>query len=207
MEIWVSIGAVVLVFVMGVVTPGPNFLITMKNAIRYSRRIGVLTALGIALATLLHISAGFLGLTTILWRSPALLFIAKIVGGAYLVYLGVRALLAAPKGLRFIVPERETAYSDRSAFRSGFLTCLSNPKSTLFYLSLFTAVIPPTTPQWAQIVMVLLMLSSSVMWYSTVALLFSKAAVQQRYLRFERMVNTAVGIIFIALGVQIYTIG
>lgn len=207
METWGSILIVVAVFAVGVVTPGPNFLITMKNAIRASRRIGLLTALGIAVATFLHISAGFLGVTAVIWRSALLLFVAKSLGGSYLIVVGGKALFAKSKGLTFASLDPDTAYSSRAAFRAGFLTCLSNPKSTLFYLSLFTAVIPSETPPWAQVVMLALMWCTSLAWYSTVALLFSQPAVQKRYTRSERIINLAVGSVFIVLGVQVFLTG
>lgn len=202
-SVWFSIGTVVFIFAIGVITPGPNFLVTVKNAVTHSRWIGVMTAAGIALATFLHMSAGFLGVTAVIWQHQPLLIGAKIMGGGYLIYSGVRVMMAKPQGVAIVDKTATGQISPKAAFQNGFFTCLSNPKSTLFYLSMFTAVIPQTTPVWARWVMLLLMWLTSTMWYSSVALLFSNTAVQHQYSRAERAINLLVGAIFIWLGVQI----
>ena len=203
MNSWLLILTVTLAYVVIVVTPGPNFLITVKTSVSFSRHIGFYTALGITSGTFIHVVAGFVGLTTIIWQMTWLVSFAKIMGASYLIYLGYKALTSKASHLD-VNYQKELRYFKKSkAFRVGFYTCLSNPKSALFYLSLFTAIIPATSPLWAQVVMIFIMVILSASWYTSVAFLFSQAIVQNGYVKIERFINYLVGGLFISLGLRL----
>jgi len=202
MTVWLSIFTVALVYLVAAVTPGPNFLITVRHAIAFSRRSGVYTALGIASGTTIHVLTGFAGLTAIIWRVDWLFDLARAAGAVYLFYLGWQALRRKTSHGPLTFQSGQALRPVR-AYRAGLFTCLSNPKSALFYLSLFTAVIPPDTPPWARLVMIATMISLSITWYATVAVLFSQAAVRRGYARLERPINYLLGTLFIGLGVKL----
>ena len=203
MEIWLTILAVALAYIVAVVTPGPNFLITVKNSLTHSRHIGVYTALGIAGGTSVHVAAGFIGLTAIFWQISWLFEVVKILGAAYLIYMGYKVLATKTHPVEFQYQKDASDFGRTKAVRLGFYTCVSNPKSALFYLSLFTAIIPPTSPDWAQMFMAVMMVVLSVGWYAGVAFLFSEPLVQQGYRKVERGVNYLVGGLFIGLGLRL----
>lgn len=203
MEIWLTILAVALAYIIAVVTPGPNFLITVKNSLTHSRYIGVYTALGIAGGTSVHVAAGFIGLTAIFWQVSWLFQIVKILGAVYLMYMGYKVLATKTHPVEFQVQKGADHFGRAKAVQLGFYTCVSNPKSALFYLSLFTAIIPPSSPGWAQAFMAVMMVVLSVSWYAGVAFLFSEPLVQHGYRRIERSVNYLVGGLFIGLGLRL----
>ena len=74
------------------IVPGPNFLIVVKESVAVSRRNGILTSSGISLGTLIYMSFGFLGFTAIISQSALLFYAMKMIGAAYLIYLGIHAL-------------------------------------------------------------------------------------------------------------------
>jgi threonine/homoserine/homoserine lactone efflux protein len=124
------------VFVAGtaiiVAVPGPNILYLIARSVHQGRAAGVASVLGIEAATVVHICAATLGLTSVLLSSALAFSAIKYVGAAYLVYLGVRKLLAgegsSPSELE---PERELNH----VFAQGFLVNLLNPKTALFFLA------------------------------------------------------------------------
>ncbi len=87
----------------------------------------------------------------------------------------------------------------------GVLTCLSNPKSALFYLELFTAVITPEFNRIVGWLMGLLMILISLSWYSSLTVMVSFSAVQNKHLRHLRPLNTILGGTLIALGIELVT--
>ncbi len=124
------------VFIAGTVIivaiPGPNILYLIARSIHQGRAAGLASMLGIEAATAIHICAATLGLTSVLASSALAFSTIKYLGAAYLVYLGVRKLLAGEgPSQREIAPEREL----KNVFAQGFLVNLLNPKTALFFLA------------------------------------------------------------------------
>src|SRR6185295_6908747 len=109
------------IHLVAVMSPGPNFFISAKHGLSYSRPAGVATTTGVATGTLIHISLGFLGLSALVAQSIWLYTLLTYVGAIYLVYLGVKALLAQAKEPDWASLEREqsSAMSAERAYGVG----------------------------------------------------------------------------------------
>lgn len=119
---------------MGLMSPGPDFVICLKNTLKYSRAAGIWTALGFACGALVHVTYCILGLALIISQSILLFNIIKWIGAAYLVYIGVKTLLAKPAEKMELDTEKSNqTLSGMEAWKSGFLTNILNPKATLFF--------------------------------------------------------------------------
>ncbi|MHB8509174.1 MAG: LysE family translocator [Candidatus Dormibacteria bacterium] len=122
-------------------TPGPDMATVTKNAISDGRRGAFLTIAGITMALVIHVNAYALGLSALLRAASGLYAVIKVAGAAYLVYLGVRALLATrpgtgDRGGAPLVLGAETGPTGRRAlFLQGFLSALLNPKLAVFFVS------------------------------------------------------------------------
>ena len=115
-----------------VIIPGPNILYLIARSIHQGRMAGLASVLGIEAATLIHISAATLGLTSVLLSSAMAFNLVKYAGAVYLVYLGARKLLIRDDDIvTEIEPEREL----KQVFVQGFLVNLLNPKTSLFFLA------------------------------------------------------------------------
>ncbi len=112
--------------------PGPAVLLTLARAASSGTRVGVATGLGIAVGDLVHTAMAVLGISAILAASALLFTIIKYLGAAYLVYLGIRAILERSGGLGIAAAPPITA---AKAFRQAVLTEILNPKSALFFLA------------------------------------------------------------------------
>lgn len=117
------------------ITPGPDTLYIIGRGSTQGLRAGVVAALGIGAGTLVHISAAALGLSAILAASASAFTVVKVLGAAYLLYVGISLIRSA--GARSSSPgavfNRPT--STRSIFVQGFLTNVLNPKVALFFLA------------------------------------------------------------------------
>ena len=125
-------GLFVLSAVLLNLAPGQDTLYILGRSIGQGRRIGVASALGVSAGTLVHTFAAALGLSAIVAASGVAFLAIKVIGAAYLVYLGVRAILAPSTLLGLEMARTGDA---RTAFRQGLVTNVLNPKVALFFLA------------------------------------------------------------------------
>lgn len=125
------------------VTPGPDMAVVTKNALAHGRRGVVLTTTGIALALAIWVSATAVGLSALLRASGELLFVLKLVGAAYLAYLGARTLLESRRRPADLLAEAPPPAPARAIFRQGFLSAISNPKLGVFFVTFLPQFVAP----------------------------------------------------------------
>lgn len=200
--------AVLGIYTLAVMSPGPNFVVIARQALSRSRAVGLRTAFGVASGSILWICLGFFGVAALLVRAPLALSVGKIVGALYLLYLAFRMLRAplevgahadTDRGRRASVEEL------RGAYRMGLLTQLSNPKAALFILALFTSVISPTTPGAIKLLLAVAMIAISFFWYVSVGLVFSHGRGRRAYRSVLGPANLAFAglMVYLAIGVLV----
>jgi threonine/homoserine/homoserine lactone efflux protein len=119
------------VAVVVIVSPGPDFALTVHNTLARGRRAGVATAAGVVSGQLLWEAATIAGLTALLVASRPLFLALRFAGAAYLVWLGIHALRAARRNEEHVIVRRRG-----SSYRQGFLSNAGNPKMAIFFTSL-----------------------------------------------------------------------
>ena len=194
---------VVVIHLLAVISPGPDFAMVTRNSIVYSRRAGVFTSLGLGLGIGVHVTYCLLGIGLVISRSIILFNIIKWVGAAYLIYIGYKSLRAKPAHTEEIAAIEKGILSDSKALYVGFLTNVLNPKATLFFLALFTQVIDPATPLWVQLVYGIEMVTMTFLWFSFVSLVFSHPFLQHKIRRVQHYVERVTGAVLIALGIKV----
>jgi threonine/homoserine/homoserine lactone efflux protein len=125
------------------VTPGPDMAVVTKNALAHGRRGVLLTTTGIALALAIWVSATAVGLSALLRASGELLFVLKLIGAAYLAYLGVRTLLESRRRPADLLAEAPPPAPAHAIFRQGFLSAISNPKLGVFFVTFLPQFVAP----------------------------------------------------------------
>ncbi len=198
---------VALIHLLAVASPGPDFAIVTKNSLTHTRKIGILTAIGVGLAIGLHVLYSLVGISFLISKSILLFNVIKYVGALYLIYIGIVALRSKPKGevahgSRVYDIKKETI-SYKKAFAMGFLTNALNPKATLFFLSVFTQVINPHTPKLIQGLYGLEMIIATTLWFSLVAIFFSNAFLKQRITRYKHWIDRVFGGVLVTLGIRV----
>lgn len=191
------------IWTLAVVTPGPNFFLTIQTALGQSRPAALWNVLGIACGTVIWGLCGFFGIALLFRTAPWLHAALKLLGGGYLIYLGlklVRQSFNPPPGAVTAARIPSTALA---AWRTGLLTNLSNPKTAAFVTSLFAASLPATAPLWLGLTSVALMVALSMTWYAAVACLFSTGRYTALYRRGRLWIDRSAGLIFIAFGTRL----
>jgi RhtB (resistance to homoserine/threonine) family protein len=195
---------VVVIHLLAVMLPGPDFVMISRNSLVYSRRTGVYAAAGVGLGIPVHVTYSLVGIGLVIARSLALFTILKFAGAAYLIYLGVKSLLGGPAA-----PADAAGHSQlrelrpTAAIRVGFLTNVLNPKATLFFLALFTQVISPGTPKWLLALYGAEMSLMTFAWFAFVAVVLSHARVKARFVAIQPRLEKLFGVILIGLGVKV----
>jgi RhtB (resistance to homoserine/threonine) family protein len=194
---------VALVGLLAVISPGPDFIIVTRNSLLYSKRVGLATALGIALGNVWWISTSILGISILISKIVWLFTIIKFTGAFYLMYLGFRALFAKKKDIQQGQKEEKKNPTAVSAFRMGLLTNIFNPKCALFFVSFFSIVITPSTSLMIKSLYGLEIITIAVCWFSLLATVLSVDQVKKRFERIAFYFDKATGVLLIALGAKV----
>lgn len=195
--------AVIGITLLAVISPGPDFAMVSRNSLLISRRAGVLTAIGIGGGCFIHVGYTILGIGLIIQQSLLLFSALKLVGAAYLLWLGWKMLRARPGALG--ATEERVPLSTWAALRTGFLTNALNPKTTVFIVSLFMQVVQPTTPLAVQLGYGLFIAAAHIGWFMLVALFFSAERVQTRLLAVRHWIDRAFGAVLVGFGALLAT--
>src|SRR4051794_16028182 len=118
--------------------PGPGMLYVLARSLRGGRTDGIRSVLGNGIGALGHVTAAAVGLSALLAASATAFTVVKLLGAAYLVYLGMRALFDRDRP-----PEGRLAAPHRSALAQGMLSELLNPKTALFFVAFLPHFVHP----------------------------------------------------------------
>jgi len=194
--------SVALLWGIAVLTPGPNFLVISRFAMRGAGRDALFAVLGIAAGTALWGTAGVAGIGLMFALAPWLFATLKIVGGAYLVWLGLRLLLAARQADDSDTAE-PAAGTRRGAFLRGLLTVTTNPKTGAFVASLAATALPASPGVGLAAAVVVVMVGLSLLWYGVVAWSLGRDLPRRLYARARRGVERLAGALFIGFGIRL----
>lgn len=189
---------------LAVMSPGPDFVMITRNSLMYSKRTGILSAVGLGLGIMVHVAYSLIGIGLIISKSIVAFSVLKYLGAAYLIYIGYKSIRSKPK--QFSNEEVETIQTDLTSFQAikiGFLTNALNPKATLFFLALFTQVIHQSTPLYIKLFYGIEMSVMTFVWFSLVSLIFTNRIVKNRFSGIQHYLERATGLILIGLGIKV----
>jgi threonine/homoserine/homoserine lactone efflux protein len=196
-------------WLVAVLTPGPNMLLFTWLAVSAPRKVAVAAIAGIQSAMLIWAFAGLFGLSWFIERFPGAFRAVQVVGGLYLIWRGFVLVRSAwtggPGALRTLRPARD--FTPQSAYRAGFLTNMSNPKTLAFVASLFATTSVIHGPLWLGLLSVLLMIAMSLGYYLACLWLFTRPGALAAYARSERFITGGAGAIFAFFGLQLLASG
>jgi threonine/homoserine/homoserine lactone efflux protein len=186
--------------------PGPDTAYIIGRSIAQGRRAGIASAFGISLGSVCHTIAAALGLSAFLAASALAFTAVKLIGGVYLIYLGVRMILSRARELH--VPSHFRSRETTAAFRQGIITNLLNPKVALFFLAFLPQFIDPASPMKipAFIALGLTFVTTGTIWCLILAWFASAFSERLRGSRtVANILNRTVGSLFVFLGLRLAT--
>lgn len=208
MEHIVSLAALLGALTLGAMSPGPSFVLVARIAIARSRSDGLAAALGMGIGGVIFAVLVVLGLHAALSNVPQLYLVLKVAGGIYLLYLGIRIWQGAKEPLAIADPGERTTSSLSNSFLIALGTQLSNPKTAVFYGSIFAALLPQDLPLLVAVVLLpALVFAIEAGWYAIVALALSAASPRAAYLRAKTAVDRSAGAVLGILGLKLVASG
>ncbi|EKS9798424.1 MULTISPECIES: LysE family translocator [Burkholderia] len=198
---------VLAVFLLNV-TPGPDTAYIVGRSVAQGRGAGLMSALGISAGCCVHALACAFGLTALLAASAAAFTVIKLVGAAYLIYLGVRMIIAKQAAEPSGTAAAQAAKPLRQLFMQGFWTNVLNPKVVLFFVSFFPQFVSADSPHkaWAFLTLGGVFVAMSTVWTSFVA--WVAGSVTARFSGkpgVKKWLDRTVGSAFVGLGLRLAT--
>lgn len=198
LQLWLAYTGVIAALIA---IPGPSALISMTHGLRYGRRQALATVSGGVLAAMMLMTASALGLGAILAASTTAFTVLKVVGAAYLIWLGIAAWRDNSEPTAVSTSEMEEAPGAFRLFRKGFTVGISNPKDLLFFAALFPNFIDASQPhalQFATLAITWAVLDCSIMFsYACAGRRLSAVFASRRRLR---ILNRSTGSLFVFAG-------
>jgi threonine/homoserine/homoserine lactone efflux protein len=185
-----------------VVSPGPNFALVSRLAVSGRRRSVAGAIVGVAIAATFYAALTMTGLALVLTRIAWLAGLIQIAGGCYLVYLGLTAWLSN-KSLKPVGGAGAGPSDALRGLRMGIVVNLSNPKGIAFFIGLYAIVVPPDTPLWVKLVILIGGFFIEITWYGLVTVLLSTRPARAAYDRFGLWIERAIGTVLAAFGLRL----
>ncbi|GAA3134430.1 LysE family translocator [Streptomyces rectiviolaceus] len=193
-----------------VAMPGADFAVVVRNSLA-SRRAGVSCAIGVAGGLLVHTALAVAGVAAVLAAVPTLFRALQVLGGAYVLYLGYRALRSAARPLRsFSAPDGAEMPAEQPAaggsLRQGFLTNALNPKAPITFLSVLPQFVPAGSPAMPRtLLLASIIVALALVWFPVVALLVDRLGRWLRRPRTARAIEGGTGVALSVLGLVLLT--
>lgn len=187
---------------LAIISPGADFAIVTKNALQYSKKTGYMTALGIASATWIHSFYCITGIALIIANTPSVFNFIKYCGATYLLYLGIKPFISSNQIAR--QDEKIKENNPGLGLRQGFLSNATNPKTTLFYLSLFTMVISPTTPVMTQVGYGFIIFLLHLIWFVFLCYIINHPFINKKIDKIAVLVSKLIGAALILIATKIF---
>lgn len=195
------------IYFVAVVSPGPDFAMTMRNSLLYSRKAGLFGALGTTTGMCIHLTYTVLGIGYLITQMPWLLDTIKIIGASYLIYIGYKSFRSKKPIMEDInltkgskAPSTLTPFQ---AFRAGFLTNALNPMVILLFLGILSGYVDENTPLTIQLLYGLMIVIISLSWFALVAICFSHEKVQKQFQKLGHWLERITGGLLITFGLKL----
>ena len=189
-----------------IVTPGQDTVLTIRNTLLGGRAGGTFTAIGVALGQAIWTLAASAGVTALLLASEPAFAVVRLAGAAFLVYLGVQALVAVVTGagMREIDAVRAKRLARAAALRQGLVSNLGNPKMAVFFTSLLPQFVPAGPAAFLNMLgLGLVFCCMTLAWLSLYALAVGRAGHVLERPRIRRTLEAVAGTVLVGFGIRL----
>lgn len=181
------------------IVPGPSNFLTMRLAVRRGRGPAMASAVGAAVGCVIWCAAAALGLAAVLAAWPWLYTVLRIGGGLYLLWFAIALWRARPAP----PPAEAPPGAGWAAFTQGVAICIANPKSVLFFASVFSAYVGPDSPLWVHLAAVAVVVVTCLAWQAGLALAMSIPRTASAYTGAQRPLDRLAAVLMGAFGASL----
>ena len=189
-----AISAAAVMFILGATSPGPSLAVVLRNTMIGGRGRGLACAVGHGIGFGFYAISVVFGLVIIMENNPDVFTIMQIIGGVFLLYLGIDMIRSKEKEIEFSDGKRE-------GFVEGFFIAFLNPKIAVFMLAVLSSVLDPTMSNDTKWVIAGMGMTIDTIWYVLVALVLSNSNMLSRIKNNQRALNVITGVLMIGLAI------
>ena len=189
-----AISAAAVMFILGATSPGPSLAVVLRNTMIGGRGRGLACAVGHGIGFGFYAISVVFGLVIIMENNPDVFTIMQIIGGVFLLYLGIDMVRSEAKEIEFSDGKRE-------GFVEGFFIAFLNPKIAVFMLAVLSSVLDPTMSNDTKWVIAGMGMTIDTIWYVLVALVLSNSNMLSKIKNNQRALNVITGVLMIGLAI------
>lgn len=204
LHLWLSL---VTICILGALSPGPSLALVIRNTLNGGSQQGYATALSHGLGVALYAAITATGIGIIIVKSPTLYAIIQYSGAAFLLYLGVKALMSKKQAID--LTSSEVSKIDASVkkqvngWRDGFLIAFLNPKLAIFFLALFSQFVDENAAWQQKVIMTSTVGIIDGLWYVIVAYTLSRGPILEKLKRNSHVIDKVTGGFLILLAARV----
>ncbi len=203
MEFFQGLLLITSIHILAAASPGPDFVLVSQQTLSNGKKSGLMCSIGIALGLSIHIIYSAFGLAAIIANSSSALWAIKLLGGGYLIYLGIKGLRSSASTNQDTQQPKAIKYSAKKSIGIGFLCNALNPKAPIYFVSLFTLVLSPEMPLYHIALYGLWMMLIQLAWFSLVVTLLSHPRINKKFKKMGHLIDRVLGGAMIALGLKV----
>tara|TARA_X000001036_G_C20610234_1_gene778699 strand:+ start:760 stop:1368 length:609 start_codon:yes stop_codon:yes gene_type:complete len=189
-----AISAAAVMFILGATSPGPSLAVVLRNTMIGGRSRGLACAVGHGIGFGFYAVSVVFGLVAIMDSNPNLFTLMQILGGLFLLYLGIEIIRSEEK-------EIEHSEGKREGFVEGFFIAFLNPKIAVFMLAVLSSVLDPSMSSETKWIIAGMGMTIDTVWYVLVALVLSNSSMLTKIEKNQRLLNLITGILMICLAI------
>lgn len=201
-----SLLTVAFVSLVAAISPGPDFFVVVRNSLSHSRKAGFMTACGVSLALLVHLSYTLIGIGILITEDSMAYQVLRYAGAGYLFYIGCKGVISSFKkedSIDLTPAEKLPNLSSFDALKQGFLTNLLNPKCALFFVSLFAQFIGAETPLSMKLCFACINWSITLAWFLLISYLITGEFIMSRIGQIRKYIDRIMGSVLVILGLKL----
>lgn len=199
LHLWLSL---VVICLLGALSPGPSLALVIKNTLNGGVPQGYATAISHGLGVALYAAITATGIGVLIVQSPLIFGAIKYAGAAFLLYLGVKALLSKKQHLQFDQQQQQDI-SGINGWRDGFLIAFLNPKLAIFFLALFSQFVEVDAGWQQKAIMTATVGFIDMLWYLIIAFTMSRGPILSKLKQNSHIVDKVTGSFLILLAARV----
>ncbi|NMP31866.1 LysE family translocator [Thalassotalea sp. M1531] len=201
LHLWLSLVAIC---IMGALSPGPSLALVVKNTLTGGAKAGYASSISHGLGVALYAGITTTGIGIILVQSPILFSFIQYAGAAFLLYLGVTALMSKKQQLDLADNEQEATNSETvNGWRNGFLIAFLNPKLAIFFLALFSQFVDANASNAQKVIMTATVGIIDALWYCLVTFMLTRGPILNKLKSNSHIIDKVTGGFLVLLAARV----
>lgn len=186
---------------LAAISPGPSFVVVMKNTLNAKPINGIIVAWAHAFGILIYASLTMFGLAILLKQNPHIFKVITYVGSVYLFWLGYKSWQPKTKGSDKELGDKQNSYLQSA--KEGFMISILNPKTSMFFLALFTQFVDANASLTTKTISAIIPFLTDGIWYTLVANIFARTKMLVALRKKEVLIDRLIGSVLMVIALKI----